>query len=59
MWPHRYDKNSFFHFFHTCHPTIEYKMVFGTLLDCIQYHQKVTKSSCMTLDLSGGTSGQK
>ena len=27
-------KNSFLHLFHTCHPTIERKMVLGTLLGC-------------------------
>ena len=41
MWPDRYDTNSFFYPFHTCHPTIERKMVLGTLLDCLQYHYKV------------------
>ena len=34
-------------------------MVLGTLLDCLQYHDKVMKTSCMMFDLSGGTSGQK
>ena len=57
MWPDRYDKNSSFHMFHTCHPTTERKMVLGTLLDCLQYHHKVTKTSRMILDLSHGTSG--
>ena len=59
MWPDRYDKNSFFHLFHTCNPTLERKMVLGTLLDCLQYHHKVTKTSRMILDLSDGTSGRK
>ena len=45
MWPDRYDKNSCFHLFHICHPTIERKMVLGTHLDCLQYHHKVAKTS--------------
>ena len=52
MWPDRYDKNSFFHLFHTCNPTLERKMVLGTLLDCLHYHHKVTKTSCAILELS-------
>ena len=52
MWPERYDKNSFFYFFHTCHPTIERKMVLGTLPDYLQYHHEVTKTSRAILDLS-------
>ena len=59
MWLDRYDKNSFFHLFNTCHPTIEQKMMLGTLLECLQSHHKVAKTSHMILDLSGGTSGQK
>ena len=46
MWPDRYDTNSFFYPFHTCHPTIEQKMVLGTLLDCLQYHYKVRVDVC-------------
>ena len=52
MWPDRYDKNSFFHLFHTCHPTIERKTVLGTLLDCSCYCLKVTKTSPATLEIS-------
>ena len=59
MWPDRYDRNSFFHLFDTCHPTIERKMVLGTLLDFLQYHHKVAKPSRTILDLSDGTSGRK
>ena len=59
MWPDRYDKNSFFHLFYTCNPTLERKMMLGTLLDCLQYHHKVTKTYRMILDLSDGTSGRK
>ena len=59
MWPGRYEKISFFHLFHTCHPTIEQKIVLGTLQDCLQYHHKVTKTSRMILDLSDGTSGRE
>ena len=58
MWLDRYDKNSFFHLFHTCHPTIEGRMVLGPLLDCLQYQHKVTKTSHMMLDLSDDTSDQ-
>ena len=52
MWPDRYDKNSVFHLFYTCHPTIERKMVLGNLLDCLQYHHKVAKISLAILELS-------
>ena len=52
MWLDRYDKNSFFHLFHTCHPTIERKMVLGPLLDCSRYGLKVTKTSPEILELS-------
>ena len=55
----RYDKNSIFHLFHTFHPTIERKIVLGTVLDCLQYHHKATKTSRMILDLSDGTIGRK
>ena len=55
MWPDRCDQNSFFHLFHTCHPTIEWKMVLGTLPDCLQYHHKVTKTSQAIIDLADGT----
>ena len=48
----RYEKISFFHLFHTCHPTIEQKIVLGTLLDCSQYCLKVTKTSPAILELS-------
>ena len=45
MWPDGYNKHSFFHMFHTCHLTTEQKnRVFGTFLDCLQYHHKVTKT---------------
>ena len=51
MWPDRYDKNSLFHLLHTCHPTIERKIVLGTLLDCSQYCLKVRKTSRAILEL--------
>ena len=59
MWSDRYSKISFLHLFHTCHPTLERRMVLGTLLDCMQYHHKVAKPSRTMLDLSDGTSGRK
>ena len=51
MWPDRYDKH-FFHVFPTCHPIIERKMVWGTLLDSLQYYHKVTKTILQLLMLS-------
>ena len=59
MWQDRYDKNSFFHLFHTCHPKVEQKLVLGTLLDCVRDHHKVTRTLCTTLDRSDGTTGRK
>ena len=59
MWQDRSEKNSIFCLFHTFHPTKEQSMVLGNLLDCLQYHHKVTKTSLVILDVSDGSSVQK